>query len=74
MKTKHLIDCQRVFKNYDKQCPRCLELSNGAEPRKGWGPSRRELDLRVSTEIHSHFSSQKHLTGGCGVVCTYGEW
>lgn len=34
--TKHNINCNRVFKNYDLTCPRCLELSKGLEPRKGW--------------------------------------
>ena len=35
-KTYHKEDCKRVFKNYDHSCPRCVELINGAEARKGW--------------------------------------
>jgi hypothetical protein len=25
-------------------------------------------------EIKEHFASAKHLSGGCGSVCTFGEW
>ena len=74
MGTRHNVDCSRAFKNYDPQCPRCQELANGAEARQGWGPSRRELDLMAASSVSAHFSSERHLSGGCGVVCTYGEW
>jgi hypothetical protein len=36
MKTLHSENCKRVFKKYDKECPRCQELANGAEPREAW--------------------------------------
>jgi hypothetical protein len=70
-KTYHTEDCRRVFKRYDLSCPRCSELANGSEARKGWGPSN---DQRRCVEIDSHFKSEKHLSGGCGIVCTFGEW
>ena len=73
-KTRHDTNCVRVFKRYDKWCPRCQELMNGAEARRGWGPSRQELDLKAANEVKAHFSSEKHLTGGCGIICTFGEW
>ena len=67
----HKADCLRVFSRYDRECPRCQELINGAPARKGWGLSN---DARRCIEIDSHFTSEKHLSGGCGVVCTFGEW
>lgn len=72
--TKHLADCERVFRNYDARCPRCSELAGGAEPRKGWGPSRAERDAQDTREIEAHFASGRHRSGGCGVVCTFGQW
>lgn len=35
-RTKHRLDCERVFKRYDADCPRCQELASGADPRGGW--------------------------------------
>lgn len=37
--TKHSDTCSRVFKNYDMQCPRCIELASGSTPRDGWQKS-----------------------------------
>lgn len=54
-------------------CPRCDELLAGAAPVK-WGHSRRENDAQLSREIHDHFASTYHRSGGCGPVCTFGEW
>jgi len=54
-------------------CPRCDELADGAAPVK-WANSRRDDDARRSAEIAAHFTSQRHLSGSCGVVCTFGEW
>jgi len=73
-KTYHRSGCERVFKRYDAACPRCQELAAGAEARRGWGPSREQRDAQASAEIHAHFSGEKHRSGGCGVVCTFGEW
>jgi hypothetical protein len=70
-KTAHRFDCRRVFSRYDRECPRCLELVNGAPARKGWGPSQDQIRCQ---EINAHFSGTKHLSGGCGIVCTFGEW
>lgn len=54
-------------------CPRCDELLAGAAP-VSWGPSRRQRDAVVIAENRRHFGGQKHRSGGCGPVCTYGEW
>ena len=62
-----------IFGRKTPGCPRCDELLTGAEPVR-WAPSRRDDDLQRSREIHAHFSSQRHLSGGCGPVCTFGDW
>lgn len=74
MKTVHKPDCSRVFKRYDINCPRCAELAAGSEPRKGWGNRRKELDQQRCADIRQHFSSEAHLSGKCGPVCTFGDW
>lgn len=60
-----------VFGKRTAGCPRCDELASGAAPIK-WNISRR--DDRRQVDIHAHFTSHKHLSGGCGTVCTFGEW
>lgn len=55
-------------------CPRCDELAAGAKPRTGWGRSRAQQDAARVIDIRAHFASEKHRTGGCGPVCTYGDW
>lgn len=58
-------------------CPRCDALLAGAEPVT-WAPSRRQRaaqeDAQRSAEIREHFASASHLSGGCGPVCTFGDW
>jgi hypothetical protein len=68
--TKHLVDCKMAFGRKDPSCPRCQELMAGSAPRT-WAQSN---DARRCAEIKDHFSSHKHLSGGCGPVCTFGEW
>lgn len=59
-------------------CPRCDELLAGAEPRQGWshkGPfSGPQADAERSADLQAHFASDRHRSGGCGQVCTYGDW
>ena len=54
-------------------CPRCDELLGGAAPVR-WRQSSRQDDARRVREIEAHFTSHRHLSGGCGPVCTFGEW
>jgi len=54
-------------------CPRCDELLGGAEPVR-WAMTRKQEDAQRSAEIHAHFAGQRHRCGGCGPVCTFGEW
>ena len=61
------------------ECPRCDELHNGAAPREAHPAIRaakrnRENDDRRVTETREHFASAHHRNGGCGVVCTFGDW
>lgn len=53
-------------------CPRCEELKAGAVPRS-WAVRHRPA-ARRQDEIAQHFASAKHRTGGCGPVCTFGEY
>jgi hypothetical protein len=56
-------------------CPRCDELAAGSAPRQQpWRETRRQADARQRAEIADHFASQRHLSGGCGPVCTFGDW
>lgn len=52
------------------ECRRCDELRFGAPPVE-WAKGR---DALRCEEIRSHFASAKHQSGGCGPVCTFGEW
>jgi hypothetical protein len=72
--TKHGPDCKMAFGRKDPNCARCRELMAGAEPRRWRGADRRANERRLILEIREHFGSVKHRTGGCGTVCTFGEW
>lgn len=66
-----------VFGRKTPGCPRCDELLAGAAPIvQAWRQreTRAQADARRSTEIRDHFRSEKHRSGGCGPVCTYGDW
>lgn len=72
MTTKHTCNDGRgpAWGVYKAGCPRCDELLAGAPPVK-W---RQTEDARRCTEIAAHFASHRHTSGGCGPVCTFGEW
>lgn len=69
--TVHASTCRMAFGRKDATCPRCQELLAGAAPRT-W--AYKTNDLQRAMEIRTHFDSAKHRTGGCGPVCTYGDW
>lgn len=51
-------------------CPRCDELLAGAAPIvQAW---RKPL-YDTSVENRRHFEGTRHLSGGCGPVCTWGD-
>lgn len=67
-----------VFGRKTAGCARCDELIGGAAPVEWTTAEDRERAKRHAEEdarwSASHFASDKHRSGGCGVVCTYGEW
>lgn len=70
MNTKHNFNCERVFKNYDKKCPRCIELMNGSKPRDGWQKKYFEAQEKLIQAIRAHNCVERN----CGPVCTTFEW
>lgn len=75
---KHSSECQMSFGRKDERCPRCVEMINGSPSRSGWQKkyySDKKLQEQIEIQaIHAHHRSQKHLSGGCGPVCTFGDW
>lgn len=66
-----------VFGKKTPGCPRCDELLAGAAPViQAWRsrPTRKQEDEQRCREIRAHFDGQRHRSGGCGPVCTFGEW
>ncbi|GAB3251273.1 hypothetical protein [Kineosporia babensis] len=58
-------------------CARCIDLENGAEPIQ-WNQSASTWptvhDGRLAPgELDAHLTSAHHRSGGCGIVCTYGD-
>lgn len=69
--TRHNLECRRVFKNYDPECPRCQELAAGAAPREGWGSRALRQDEQRRRHMAAHFApGGPHARGECGPVCT----
>jgi hypothetical protein len=61
------------------ECLRCDQLRAGAAPREApHGIRERKAaeaeDARRATEISEHFTGERHRSGGCGPVCTFGDW
>ena len=54
-------------------CPRCDELIAGAAPVV-WRNTSKQDDVQRCAGIHAHFAGDRHRSGGCGPVCTFGEW
>ena len=73
MTTKHTCGGP-IFGRKTIGCPRCDELLAGARPVQWAIHRRRAEDAKSVAEIRGHFASHKHLSGGCGVVCTFGDW
>jgi len=76
--TKHASQCQMSFGKKDPTCHRCVELLNGSSSRGGWqrkyySDKKQQEQIEIEA-IHVHHRSEKHLSGGCGPVCTFGDW
>jgi hypothetical protein len=54
-------------------CARCTELDNGATRASWTRTSRSQEYARQAADLQAHFVSKKHRTGGCGIVCTFGD-
>ncbi len=72
--TKHRDDCSRVFKNYDMECPRCVELANGSKPRDGWQKKYYETKAREEAQFLRSLESHDCVKSNCGPVCTAFDW
>lgn len=70
IKTKHAVNCNKVFGRKDPTCPRCIELLNGAPPRKGWNYYKLQDEARRIEAINSHDCKKS----GCGPICTAFDW
>jgi hypothetical protein len=60
-------------------CPRCEELTAGAEARRPDYAAefgrRARVDAERTAEIKAHFAANSpHDRGECGRNCTFGEW
>ena len=59
-----------VFGRRVVDCPRCVELANGAAPIV-WSSTRKaELEAEQIRAIRDHNCQVSH----CGPVCTFGQW
>ncbi len=63
-----------LFGRREKDCPRCAELDKGAPVRQQSWRNPKSLGGSRSNDIAAHFASEKHKSGGCGPVCTYGDY
>jgi hypothetical protein len=73
MTTKHTCGGP-VFGRRTAGCPRCDDLLAGARPVTRQAREDRERTAWRALEIRAHFTSWKHRSGGCGPVCTFGDW
>jgi hypothetical protein len=73
MTTKHTCGGP-AFGRKTPGCPRCDELLAGAAPVVQAWRKRETNDQRQVRELREHFTSTRHRSGGCGPVCTFGEW
>ncbi|KKL80326.1 hypothetical protein LCGC14_2005880 [marine sediment metagenome] len=72
--TKHKEDCERVFKNYDMTCPRCIELANGSPAREGWQRRYYEDKAREEKRFAHALATHDCVKSNCSPVCTAFDW
>lgn len=58
------------------ECARCDALADGAPARARFGgrQTAAQRDHDRCAEITAHFASDRHRSGGCGIVCTFGDY
>ena len=59
-----------IFGRRVVDCPRCIELANGAKPIQWSGARKDELEAEQIRAIRAHDCVTSH----CGPVCTFGDW
>jgi hypothetical protein len=72
--TKHKEDCNRVFKNYDLTCPRCIELANGSKPREGWQKKYYENKAGEEARFLQALKNHDCEKSGCLPICVAFDW
>lgn len=74
----HSTDCEMAFGRKDHECPRCIELLNGAAPRAGWQKDyyakKAREEKATQHEIENHFKTCPICSGREPGVCTFGQW
>jgi hypothetical protein len=65
-----------VFGKRTPGCPRCDELTAGAQPvRWDWAERKRADEERRRAEMAAHYApGGRHARGLCGPVCTAFDW
>lgn len=71
---KHSSECQMTFGRKDPECPRCVEMLNGAPPRDGWQKGHYERKKKEEEaqlrEIREHDCKKSR----CMPICTFGDY
>ena len=74
----HSADCVMAFGRKDVECPRCMELINGAAPRSGWQKNyyeRKAFQEKMDAlALANHNKNCSICNGSEKGVCTFGEW
>lgn len=65
----HSQECKMIFGKKDPECPRCLEMINGAPARGSWHKEHFEKQAQEIRWLKQH---QDNCT--CKPLCTYGQW
>lgn len=74
----HSTDCIMAFGRKDAECPRCVELINGAAPRSGWQKDyfeqKAHQEKMDALSLANHNKNCPICNGHEKGVCTFGEW
>jgi len=68
----HKVGCTRIFKKYDKDCPRCCELIAGSPARPPWF-SARKYEIAIVCGPHAKDHEYRPNPGGYCVTCGWGR-
>lgn len=71
---RHSNECKMNFGRKDHECPRCVEMLNGAAPRDGW---QKRYFCKQKQEEEARLNAVRHhdcKKSNCAPVCTFGDW